>query len=119
MPRKVKEKAPAPVVQKVYYRIQAKYAPDVFFPSNAVDESFWKRPGWSMEGIRFETLDGKKCIPVFQSTTNNRDGSYTERFDDFCQRKFGIPFVNLQSMWNSRLGYCDYYWHWVKLEIEE
>lgn len=115
--RKPEWKASPPVIET--YRIQAKYAPDVFFPSNAVDERFWKRD-WNVNAdIRFETLDGKICIPKFISTTNNRDGWADERFDDFCKRKFDIPFCNLRSMWISRLGKIDYYWHWVQLTIVE
>lgn len=106
------KQAPA-VVPPTYYRIQAKFAPDIFFPSNALEERFWERSGY--ENVRFTTLDDKNCIPQFISTTNNRDGEYDSNFDDFCQRMFGLPFVNIKSMWISRLGKVDYYWHWVKL----
>lgn len=116
--RKVASKAPKPAPVKVVetYRIQAKFAPDVFFPSNAVEERFWKRD-WNINAdIRFETLDGKICIPKFISTTNNRSGEFDGRFDDFCMRKFDVPFCNIRSMWISRLGTIDYYWHWVQLQ---
>ena len=60
------KQAPA-VVPPTYYRIQAKFAPDVFFPSNALEERFWERSGY--ENVRFTTLDDKNCIPQFISTT--------------------------------------------------
>lgn len=119
--RKVASKAPKPAPVKVIetYRIQAKFASDVFFPSNAVEERFWKRD-WNVNAdIRFQTMDGKICVPKFISTTNNKDGWADERFDDFCQRMFNISFRQMRSLWFGRLGKLDYYWHWVKLTVVE
>lgn len=119
--RKVASKAPKPAPVKVIetYRIQAKFAPDVFFPSNAVEERFWKRTYSDNTEVRFVTMDGKTCIPKFISTTNNKDGWADERFDDFCQRMFNISFRQMRSLWFGRLGKLDYYWHWVKLTVVE
>lgn len=117
--RKVKAPKPEPVVRIETYKIHAKYAEDIFFPSNAVEDAFWHRPfDVPMNRVRFITSDGKTCKPTFISTTNNRNGEYDERFDDFCQRMFGMTYKRLRSVWIARLGTLDYYWHWVKL-VEE
>lgn len=101
---------------KTVYRIQCRYAPVVFFPSTAVDDAFWRRR--ETDGVRFETLDGKVCIPKFIRTTNNRGGEYDEDFDYLCKRHFGTSFASVRSLWIARLAEMDDYWHFVELKKE-
>ena len=116
--RRVKQKADPILIPNELYRIKAKFAPDVFLPSNAIDNSFWKRTS-NNKNYRFITTDGHTCRVEFICTSNNSDGEYDDYFDDFCQRKFGIPYIAIRSMWIGRLDRVDSYWHWIKLEIEE
>lgn len=96
------------------FPIEAKYAPEIFCPSNAIDEYFWNHE----LGVDpyFKTLDGKVCKPTFIRTTNNRGGVYDEEFDYFCNKHFGMSFASIRSMWFARLGRLDDYWHYIKLD---
>lgn len=96
------------------YRINAKFADEVFCPSNAIDAPFWSRE-YEVDPL-FRTSDGVLCKPTFLGTTNNESGEYDERFDGMCKRKFGMSFSAVRSIWFSRLGKLDYYWHLIKLE---
>lgn len=98
-----------------YYSIRANFAEDIFCPANAIEQGFFKRQRGTPEP-RFVTADGVRCIPTFASCTNNKDGTFTGEFEDFCQRFFSLSFESLWQMWYQRLGYCDDYWYWIKLE---
>lgn len=62
-----------------------------------------------------ETTDGVKCHVEYQTTWNNKDGLYDEDLDDVCQRRIGCPFSTVRSIWFSRLGKVDDYWHLIKM----
>lgn len=99
-----------PIKREEVFRIEAKFAPVLFFPSNAVEAAFWRRDDVEP---RFMTLDNVLCKPVFLATMNGEN----ERFDDICQNHFGHSFQTIRSIWISRLGTnLDSYWHLVKLE---
>jgi len=95
----------------VEYRIDAKYAPVIFCPSNAIEWAFWKREEYVEP--QFRTMDGNVCKAVFLGTMPED----SERCDDICQRHWGQPFSVIRSIWIARLGTnLDSYWHLLKLE---
>lgn len=106
-----KNKRPQTFVQT--YHIGAKYSAEVLFPSNAVDAAFWAHE----EGVipRFLTSDGVLCEPKFIRTINNGGGRYDGELEDLCRLHFGVSFVYLRSVWVSRLGALDNYWHLITL----
>lgn len=110
-----KKEEPAPRIVETY-KVSAKFADDIFCPSNAIEARFWNRHPSPIVDIQFTTTDGRLCVPEFQATWNNSDGRYDEEFDNFCQRKFGLSYKALRSVWIGRLGRCDNYWHWIKLK---
>ena len=63
----------------------------------------------------YETTDGITCRLKYISTWNNSDGSYDGELEDVCQHRFGCPFSTIRSIWISRLGRVDVYWHLVKM----
>lgn len=87
-------------------RIQCKYTEQLFAPANALEE-----------GIRgnYLTMDGVECYAEPNSTWNNDDGEYDERFDELCDKLYGCPFSTIRSIWIARLGHVDQFWHLVRL----
>ena len=110
------KKSPKKNSVTVEYRIDAKYAPVVFCPSNAIEDTFWRREE-NVDPL-FRTADGKVCKPRFLGTTNNRCGDYEEEFDYICERRFNMPFSAVRSIWFARLGWLDDYWHLIELKEE-
>lgn len=98
----------------VEYRIDAKYAPVIFCPSNAIEWAFWKREENVDPLLR--TTDGRLCKPLFIRTTNNESGRYDEDFDYLCKRHFGASFASVRSIWYARLDDLDNYWHLIELK---
>lgn len=101
----------------VKYRLEAKYAPTIFCPSNAIESSFW----WRDENVDplFVTTDGKVCRPKFIRTTNNEDGRYDKEFDYLCIHRYNVPFSSVRSLWFGRLDGLDNYWHLIELKEEK
>lgn len=85
-------------------KIQCKFAEYMLAPANAI-----------MDADTYETMDGVTCRLKYISTWNNSDGSYDEALEDVCQRKFGCSFSTIRSIWISRLGSVDVYWHLVTM----
>ena len=96
------------------YDLGAKFAEWVFCPADAIDGRFYHRA--PNTDIRFRTTDGVIANPCFEGTWNNTDGMYDEEFERICQDKYGRPFMNIRSIWVSRLGKVDDYWHLIRLE---
>lgn len=113
----MRRKTEGPSAPKVIetFRIQTKFAPEVLVPSNAIDNTYWGRPYRSFVEMRFETLDGVIVRPEFTATWNLKEDSREDFMDEFCMSKWSIPFCNLSSVWTSRLGKLDNYWHYIKL----
>lgn len=85
-------------------KIQCKFAEWMLAPSNAIQQA-----------ETYETMDGVTCRLKYISTWNNSGGDYDEELEDVCQSKFGCPFSTIRSIWISRLGRVDVYWHLVKM----
>lgn len=98
------------------YNISAKFNEYVFCPANAIEERFYNRSEAVLP--EFVTTDGVICSAEFIGTWNNRGNVYEDEFDRICQRRYGIPFVSIRSMWIGRLGTLDYFWHLIRLEVK-
>lgn len=96
------------------YRINVKYAPEVFIPANAIERAYYEDRHRGEE--TFLTSDGEEVRPVFIETSNNRGGRFDAFFDDYCREHFGISFEYFRKIWFGRLGVVDDYWHFIKLE---
>lgn len=69
-------------------------------------------------GVEFgdvETADGVKCHLEFQATWHNADGRFDDELESVCQKYYNFPFSSIRSIWISRLGRVDDYWHLIKL----
>lgn len=88
-------------------KIPSKFCEHLLAPVNAF-------PPGPITG-EFETTDGIKCLIVMEAGYNNSDGRFDEEFDRICQEYFGCPFSTIRSIWFSRLGSCDKYWHLIKM----
>ncbi len=108
-----RESQPLRSIETRVFRVQARSAAALLLP-NAVDDAFWVRK--AEVDVLLETLDGKRMRPRFVAAWNNKGGVYDGELDSVCQQRFGFPFVNIRSMWNSRLGFVDYYWFLVETE---
>lgn len=96
------------------YRINVKYAPEVFIPANAIESAYYEER--RRNEVTFLTSDGIEVRPVFVRTSNNKDGLFDEEFDEYCQGHFGMTFEYFRKIWFGRLGRVDDYWHFIKLE---
>lgn len=67
-------------------------------------------------GEVYETRDGERVKVKFLSTWNNVDGRYDNELNMICNKRWGIDFAYLRSMWISRLSKVDDFWHLIKLE---
>lgn len=85
-------------------KIQCKFAEYMLAPANAI-----------IDAETYETTDGITCRLKYISTWNNSDGSYDGELEDVCQHRFGCTFSTIRSIWISRLGRIDCYWHLVKM----
>ena len=85
-------------------KIQCKFAEYMLAPANALRQA-----------DSYETMDGIVCRLEYVATWNNSDGSYDGELEDVCQHRFGCPFSTIRSIWISRLGRVDVYWHLVKM----
>lgn len=70
---------------------------------------------WPTGDKEFLTKDDVPVKPQFLITWNNRDGKYDNELDSISQSHFSVPFSALRSVWISRLGRVDDYWHFIKL----
>lgn len=84
--------------------LQCRFNEKVLIPSNGIE-----RPG------RYETADGVTVDVKFLGTWNNCEGDFTDELDAICLDEFGAPFMTINSIWLSRLGFISGYWHLVKL----
>lgn len=90
------------------YKIAAKSAPYILFPSNAVEPAFWHRlPG---ELYEFVGTDDIVFVPEFLHTWSGECDDLAE----CCERRFGMPFESMRSLWIGRLGTLDSYWHFIR-----
>lgn len=96
------------------FRIEAKYAPEVLMPKNAIERRFFEDPTAQNE-YDFVTSDGKVCKARFMSAWDNGGGRYDERLDFICMKKWKTPFEALKSLWISRLGVVDDCWYLIAL----
>ena len=111
MARKLQQE---PAVVTAQYKIEAKFNEYVLCPRNAIEYGFYTRnPSVLSELV---TADGSVCEAEFIATWNDTGGVYDEEFDSICQSRFGAPFVSIRSIWISRLGRLDDYWHLIKLK---
>ena len=110
----MQKKKPEIVRRTVKYRLNAKYAPEIFCPSNAIENAFWQRDE-DVDPL-LVTTDGKVCVPKFIRTTNNESGRYDEDFDYLCKRHFSASFSSVRSIWYGRLDWLDNYWHLIELK---
>lgn len=76
-------------------------------PANAVGRAY--------PTDEFVTLDNVRCHLEFHSTCNNQDGMFDDRLDQECLRLYGCHFDTIKSIWISRLGRLDDYWHTVRM----
>lgn len=88
------------------HKIKCKYAEYMMAPFNAFPAGM---------GAQYETTDGVLCDLEMCSSWNNDRGDYDDEFDYVCQKNFGCSFSAIRSIWISRLGKVDDYWHLVKL----
>lgn len=112
--KRKRESQPPRSIETRAYRVQARGADALLLPRNAVEDAFWVRK--AEVDVLLETLDGKRMRPRFVAAWNNKGGVYDGELDCVCQQRFGFPFVNIRSMWNSRLGFVDDYWFLVELK---
>lgn len=84
--------------------LMCKYAGEVLIPENGIGN-----------GEEFRTSDGVDVRVRYISTWNNKDGAYDEELDDLCQRKWGVTFSSIRSVWFARLGRVGDFWHLVKM----
>lgn len=96
------------------FRIEAKYAPIVLMPANAIERSFFGGVS-SQREYDFITADGKSCKARFLSAWRNEDGRYDERLDFICMKNWKTPFESLKSLWISRLGTVSDCWYLINL----
>ena len=96
------------------FAISSKFTEWVFCPANAIERGFYNRDASAVYGFR--TIDGANALPQFVGTWNNTGGEFDEEFERICQDRYGLPFVNIRSIWISRLGYVENFWHLIKLE---
>ena len=101
-------------VTTVRYRIESKSAEYVFCPANAIEYGFYTRDSSILPEL--VTSDGVVHRCQFVGTWNNCDGVYEDEFENICQRRYGMPFVSIRSMWIGRLGHVDDFWHLIKLD---
>lgn len=97
------------------FRIEAKYAPKVLMPANAIERSFFGGAS-SQKEYDFVTSDGKICKAQFLSAWRNEEGRYDERLDLICMRNWKTPFASVKSLWISRLGTIDDCWYLIELK---
>lgn len=109
-----KKQKNSPSKSVVVYHLDIKFTPFAFCPLNAIDPSFYRR---DVENVipHFMTRDGVECSPEFLSCWNNEDSRYDAQFEELCQEYYGLPFRSIRSVWISRLGSADNYWHLIKL----
>lgn len=100
-------------MDNIRYRIESKFADVVLLPANAIEQAFYA----SGEGTSatFITLDDQICSARWISTWRNSDGRYDELLDTICQERWKVPFVTIRSLWLSRIGKLDDFWHLIKL----
>lgn len=110
MTKKVKTQAN----RTVEFRIAANYSSHVLCPDNALEISFYKRD--PMDDVRFRTLDGKLCSVRFISSHDNEDGQSEDVLDLICQKRWGVPFQSVRSMWFGRMGDVSNWWHLIELQ---
>lgn len=96
------------------FRIEAKYAPIVLMPANAIERSFFGGVS-SQREYDFITADGKSCKARFLSAWRNEGGRYDERLDLVCTRNWRTPFESLKSLWIARLGTVSDCWYLINL----
>lgn len=108
-----KKEIPIPKVT-MQYRIQAKPAEYILCPANAIEHVFYNRGQNIIPEL--VTADGSVHKCTFIGTWNNSGGIYEDELDGVCQRKYGVPFVSIRSVWIGRLGKIDDYWHLIKLD---
>jgi len=96
------------------FRIEAKFAPRVLLPSNAIEQAFFGE-AVSQREYDFITLDGKQCKGRFLSALRNEDGRFNERLDLICMRNWNMPFESMKSLWISRLGVISDCWYLIEL----
>jgi hypothetical protein len=84
--------------------LKCKYAEEILIPDNGI-----------FRDSEYKTADGQRVSVQFITTWNNRDGSFDNELDEICQRKWGIAFRAMKSVWISRLGTIGDYWHLIKL----
>lgn len=99
--------------RKGRYRIQCNYAPEVLVPAEAIERAFYEYATPDSEED-FITMDGKVCRPEFIMTWSDvPDGL----LDDFCMRRWNMPFDLVRSLWYDRLelrrGLMS--WHFIRL----
>lgn len=95
------------------YRIECKYAPEVFVPSEAIDSRFYEEAKpWTDD--EFVTMDGKVCRPEFLSSWLEADEA---KMDGFCMDRWGMKFSMVRSLWFDRLKlrYGLRTWHYIRL----
>ena len=89
-------------------RIQCKFAERVLVPGNAFDGPLSTK--------ELLTMDGHRCAATFLWSLNNTDGRFDQELEDVCMGLWSMNLNMWKSLWTERLGYCDKYWHFVKLE---
>ena len=100
-------------MDNIRYRIESKFSDVVLLPSNAIEYSFYA--SGNGDSATFITLDDVICSARWISTWRNTDGQYDELLDSICQDRWKVPFVTIRSLWLSRLGRVDEFWHLIKL----
>lgn len=92
------------------YKIAAKSAPVILFPSNAVEPRFWKRS--MTERYQFIGTDDVIYEPEFLHTWSRP----CEDLAECCETYFHMPFESMRSIWIARLGTLDDYWHLIRMK---
>ena len=102
------------LMDNIRYRIESKFADVILLPSNAIESDFWT----SEKGVKatFITSDDVICKARWLCTWRNFEGSYDDLLDSICTARWNAPFVTIRSLWLSRLGKVDEFWHLIKLE---
>lgn len=96
------------------FRIEAKYAPKVLLPKNAIERAFFEDPTTQKE-YDFITSDGKVCKARFMTAWNNEGGRYDEELDFICMKNWKTQYASVKSLWISRLGVIDDCWYLIAL----
>lgn len=89
-------------------RIDCKYSEIIIAPGNAFGKPM---------SDEYITADGKEVAVRWISCWNNENGQYDDVLNDECMRLWKMPFASLKSLWISRLGSCDGFWHKVELKL--